>query len=113
MACIYPASRRLLQAAPGVTFSVIQVNLVQEPGVSIDHAIMRSQVKDLAAVIPPILKLVLVLQKTLTEPALRLTTPHLINLDVDPKEREPYNYPHLHSWVGAHALRLMASIAGA
>jgi hypothetical protein len=50
------AVARLLQAAPGVTFSAIQVNLVQEPGVSIDHAIMRSQVKHLAAVIPPILK---------------------------------------------------------
>ena len=56
VACIYPASRGLLQAAPGITFSAIQVNLVQEPGVSIDHAIMRSQVKHLAADIPPILK---------------------------------------------------------
>jgi hypothetical protein len=30
-----------------------------------------------------------------------------MNLDVDPKQREPDNYPHLHSWVGAHAVKLM------
>jgi arylsulfatase A-like enzyme len=47
-------------------------------------------------------KMVLVLQKTLTDPAQHLTTPYLINLDTDPKEREPYNYPYLHTWVLDH-----------
>jgi len=52
-------------------------------------------------------KMVLVLQKTLSDPALHLTTPHLINLDTDPKEREPYDYPYIHTWVGAHTARLL------
>jgi arylsulfatase len=53
-------------------------------------------------------KMVLVLQKTLSDPALHLTTPHLINLDTDPKEREPYDFPYIHTWVLAHTLRLVA-----
>jgi arylsulfatase len=52
-------------------------------------------------------KMVSALQKTLTDPALRLPTPHLINLDTDPKEREPLDYPHLHTWVLAHVARIM------
>jgi len=52
-------------------------------------------------------KMVFVQQKTLSDPALHLTTPHLINLDTDPKEREPYEYPHIHTWVGAHAAKLL------
>jgi arylsulfatase A-like enzyme len=52
-------------------------------------------------------KMVFVAQKTLSDPALHLTTPHLINLDTDPKEREPYDYPYIHTWVGAHTARLL------
>jgi arylsulfatase len=52
-------------------------------------------------------KLVLVKQKTLTDPALQLPNPHLINLDTDPKEREPIDYPYLHTWVGAHVARML------
>jgi arylsulfatase A-like enzyme len=52
-------------------------------------------------------KVVFVLQRTLTEPALRLATPHIINLDVDPSERKPFNYPYIHSWVVAHAAKMM------
>jgi arylsulfatase A-like enzyme len=52
-------------------------------------------------------KMVFVMQKTLSDPALHLTTPHLINLDTDPKEREPYDYPYIHTWVGAHTARLL------
>jgi arylsulfatase len=52
-------------------------------------------------------KLVMVLQKTLADPALRLATPHLINLDTDPKERKPYAFPYLHTWVGEHVGRLL------
>lgn len=53
-------------------------------------------------------KVVTVLQRTLAEPALKLATPHIINLDVDPKERKPFNYPHIHSWVVAHAAKIVA-----
>ena len=53
-------------------------------------------------------KVVTVLQRSLTEPAQTLATPHIINLDVDPDEREPFNYPHVHSWVVAHAARIVA-----
>jgi arylsulfatase len=52
-------------------------------------------------------KLVMVEQKTLTDPALQLPNPHLVNLDTDPKEREPLDYPYLHSWVGAHVAKLL------
>jgi len=52
-------------------------------------------------------KMVLVLQKTLTDPSLHLTTPHLINLDTDPKESEPYDYPWLHTWVLDHTGKLL------
>jgi arylsulfatase len=31
----------------------------------------------------------------------------LINLDTDPKEREPIDYPYLHTWVGAHVAKLL------
>ena len=52
-------------------------------------------------------KMVMVQQKTLTDPALHLPNPHLVNLDTDPKEREPLDYPYLHSWVGSHVGRLL------
>lgn len=52
-------------------------------------------------------KLVLMKQKTLTDPALSLPNPHLINLDTDPKEREPIDYPYLHTWVGAHVAKIL------
>ena len=54
-------------------------------------------------------KLVMMKQKTLTDPALALPNPHLINLDTDPKEREPIDYPYLHTWVGAHVARILAA----
>ena len=30
-----------------------------------------------------------------------------MNLDVDPKELKDYNYPHIHSWVMAHAAKIL------
>jgi len=51
--------------------------------------------------------MVLVLRKTLSDPALHLATPHLVNLDIDPQERKPYDYPYVHSWVVAHTGRLL------
>ena len=56
-------------------------------------------------------KVVFVLQRTLSEPALHLATPHIVNLDVDPDERKPYNYPHIHSWVMAHVGRVLKEFA--
>ena len=52
-------------------------------------------------------KMVMVLQRTLADPALKLATPHIVNLDVDPKERKAYNYPHVHSWVIAHTSKII------
>lgn len=52
-------------------------------------------------------KMVLVEQKTLTDPALKFPTPRLVNLDADPKEREPYDYPYLHTWVLEHIGRIL------
>lgn len=56
-------------------------------------------------------KLVFYEQKTLTDPALKLATPHLVNLTVDPKERKPMNFPHLHTWAGAHHAKILADFA--
>jgi arylsulfatase len=39
--------------------------------------------------------------------ALRLSTPHVINLLADPKEREPYSYPYLHTSVFAHVGKII------
>jgi len=47
-------------------------------------------------------KLVLVDQKYSSDPARTLSSPHVINLVVDPKEREPFNPVYLHSWTMAH-----------
>ncbi|MCB1230669.1 MAG: arylsulfatase [Verrucomicrobiae bacterium] len=52
-------------------------------------------------------KMVMVLQRALDEPALALATPHIVNLDADPKERNAYNYPHVHSWVIAHTSKII------
>jgi arylsulfatase A-like enzyme len=50
-----------------------------------------------------------VVQKYLTDPALPLPTPHVVNLVVDPKERKPLDYPYMHTWVMAHAGRMVAA----
>jgi arylsulfatase A-like enzyme len=47
-------------------------------------------------------KMVMYLQKTLTDPSLKLETPHLVNLIVDPKERKAFDLPYLHSWTLVH-----------
>jgi hypothetical protein len=38
----------------------------------------------------------------MTDPALPLAFPHIVNLMTDPKEREPYNPVYLHTWTMAH-----------
>jgi arylsulfatase len=57
-------------------------------------------------------KMVLVQQRYLTEPALELPNPHIINLVTDPQEREPYNPVYLHSWTAAHFGRLIKDFEG-
>jgi len=53
-------------------------------------------------------KVVMIRKRTLTAPEEKLATPDIVNLDVDPAERKPYNYPYLHSWVMAHAGKMLA-----
>ena len=48
-------------------------------------------------------------QMYLSDPALDLPMPWIINLDIDPKEREPYIY--FHSWVINHAAKLGQAFA--
>jgi arylsulfatase len=52
-------------------------------------------------------KLALVRQVYFTDPALPLGFPHLINLILDPKEREPQSPLYLHTWTLAHFSDLM------
>src|SRR5215469_631477 len=52
-------------------------------------------------------KMVLAIQRTLSDPALRLPTPRLINLDTDPRECEPFDYPYIHTWVATHTEKIL------
>ncbi len=54
-------------------------------------------------------KLITKRQTYLTDPALDLAFPWIINLDIDPKEREPFIY--FHSWVINHAAKLGQAFA--
>jgi arylsulfatase A-like enzyme len=47
-------------------------------------------------------KLVLIEQKYMSDAAVKLPTPRVINLTVDPHERERVSLPHLHTWVAYH-----------
>jgi arylsulfatase len=47
-------------------------------------------------------KLSLYEQKFSSEPALKLSSPHIINLTVDPKERNAIDLPYMHSWTAIH-----------
>jgi hypothetical protein len=53
--------------------------------------------------------LVLVGQKYSTDPPQRLASPRLINLLLDPHEREPITLSHLHSWTATHFNRLITA----
>jgi arylsulfatase len=53
-------------------------------------------------------KLVLVAQTFEQDVPARLATPRLINLTIDPQEREPIALPHLHTWAATHFNRLIA-----
>jgi arylsulfatase A-like enzyme len=54
-------------------------------------------------------KMSLYAQKYSTDPAGKLATPHIVNLTVDPQEREPLTLPHIHSWTAAHFTRLLGA----
>lgn len=56
-------------------------------------------------------KLVLVAQKYMTDAPAKLATPRLINLTVDPQEREATSLPYGHSWTVAHFNRLIGDYA--
>jgi arylsulfatase len=53
-------------------------------------------------------KLALVLQMHSTDPALKLSSPHIVNLLADPHEREPIDLPYMHSWTVSHFNRILA-----
>jgi arylsulfatase len=46
-------------------------------------------------------------QKTFFDPVLKLGFPKLVNLITDPKEREPIDQKHFHSWVMAPASKIL------
>jgi len=56
-------------------------------------------------------KLAMYSQRTLTEPAQKLASPYLINLTTDPGERESFDLPYLHSWVGVHFAKILGDFA--
>ena len=55
-------------------------------------------------------KIVAKQQKYLPDPALDLPMPSIINLDMDPKEREPYS-KYYHTWVIDHVMNLIKEFA--
>jgi len=52
-------------------------------------------------------KIVFVAKESFASPEQKLATPWIINLDVDPKEKKPYDYPHLHTWTMAHVGKIL------
>lgn len=54
-------------------------------------------------------KLVLIAQKYLTDAPERLATPRIINLIVDPHERETVNLPHMHTWTVTHFNKIIGA----
>lgn len=56
-------------------------------------------------------KLVFVAQKYMTDTPSRLATPRLVNLTIDPQEREVVSLPYGHTWTVAHFNRLIGDYA--
>jgi arylsulfatase len=54
-------------------------------------------------------KLVLVSQQYSTDPPRKLSSPRIINLLIDPHEREAISLPYLHSWTASHFNRLIGA----
>ena len=53
-------------------------------------------------------KVVNILKRNFSEPELKLATPHITNLDVDPNEIQDYIFPHLHTWVVDHTSSIVS-----
>ena len=45
---------------------------------------------------------------TQKNPGAKLPTPRLINLTIDPEERESVALPHLHTWAAVHLNKIIA-----
>jgi arylsulfatase len=56
-------------------------------------------------------KLVMVAQQYMTQAPAKLATPRVVNLTLDPQERESISLPHLHSWTVTHFTRLLATFS--
>lgn len=52
-------------------------------------------------------KMVFYVQRSSLDPALKLATPYIINLIVDPKERKPIDLPYIHSWTAVHFANIL------
>lgn len=52
-------------------------------------------------------KTVFINKRSFADPEQKLATPWIINLDTDPKEEKPYDYPYLHSWVMTHVGKIL------
>ncbi len=52
-------------------------------------------------------KVVFINKRSFADPEQKLATPWIINLDTDPKEEKPYDYPYLHSWTMAHVGKIL------
>jgi arylsulfatase len=56
-------------------------------------------------------KMVMYLQRSSVEPSLKLASPHIVNLTVDPRERKAIDLPYLHSWTALHFGRILKDYA--
>lgn len=50
-------------------------------------------------------------QRTSLDPSLKLASPHIVNLLVDPKERNAIDLPYIHSWTAVHFGRILKDFA--
>lgn len=55
-------------------------------------------------------KCVIKKQMYMNDPVLSLPTPNIINLDTDPKEREPMNFKYLHTWTVFHFASILQNL---
>lgn len=56
-------------------------------------------------------KMAMYVQATSVDAALKLASPHIINLTTDPKELEPFDLPYLHSWTAVHFGKILKDFA--
>lgn len=50
-------------------------------------------------------------QRTSLDPSLKLASPHIVNLIVDPKERKPIDLPYMHTWTAVHFGNILKDFA--